>query len=333
MNILIISNYKQGIGGISGQVEYLQKYLTSEGYKADIFSTKGNPLRRIVLFFALLRKAKHYDALHIHGCSEWGFLPVVYGIVAGKLHHKRTIVTYHGGDAGTYFAKHERFVRRWLNRADKVVVLSGFLKAVFDEHRIPCVVIPNIIELGQTDFRTRTTIEPHFVSVRHLRDLYNIPCILRAFKRVQKVVPQATLDILGQGDLRESLEQWVREKGLQHVTFVGQVPNEKIYDYLNKNDILLSAPRIDNMPVSVIEAFNAGLLVISSRVGGVPYMVDEGRTGLLFPYDDDEAMANHMLWAVEHPAEALAMTQAAKVEVDKYQWRQVKTQLLTLYNV
>ena len=131
--ILYISNYKKGLGGINAQVDLLHACVINEGYIADIFSTKGNPFKRIGQFFQLLSAVRRYDVLHIHGCSDWGMLPVVYGVIAGKIWRKRIIVTYHGGGAGDYFERHGAFASRWLRRADKVIVLSGYLKKVFDK--------------------------------------------------------------------------------------------------------------------------------------------------------------------------------------------------------
>ena len=118
--ILFVANYKQGVGGISGQVDVLHAKLPLEGgIEAEVFSTKGSMAKRLLLFFALLLKAGKYDVLHVHGCSYRGFLPVVYGIVAGKLWRKRIVVTYHGGEAKDFFSKHPKWVRFWLMKADE----------------------------------------------------------------------------------------------------------------------------------------------------------------------------------------------------------------------
>lgn len=331
MKILLISNYKRGVGGINAQVDLLQQFINQEdGWHADIFSTKGNPIRRCIAFFKLLCKARRYDILHIHACSYWGMVPAVFGIIAGKIWRKRTIITYHGGEAKEYFAKNAAFVRRWLGRADEVIVLSGFLKEIFDQHQIPCVVIPNIVVLRPQTERT-TTIAPKFISIRHLEPLYNIPCVLQAYEQVLKQYPEATLDILGQGSMRAALEAYVQEHKLTGVTFVGQVPNDKIYDYFANASIMLSAPKIDNMPVSILEAMNAGLLVISSRVGGVPYMIEDGKTGLLFESENCNDLADKMTWALEHTEEANNMILAAQKEVQKYSWENVKEELFNVY--
>lgn len=339
--ILYISNYRKGLGGINAQVDLLNSCVQSEGYTTSIFSTKGNVAERLWMLIRLMFVARNFDVVHIHGCSDWGMLPVVYGVIAGKIWKKRLIVTYHGGGAGDYFKRHGAFAQRWLRRADKVIVLSGFLKKVFDEYDIPCVVIPNIVTLRNDIYQPKHSIAPKFISIRHLTELYRIDVVIHAYEKVLAHYPEATLDILGQGDQREKLEQYVQKHHLVGVRFVGQVPNEQIYDYLRANDIMLSAPKIDNMPVSLLEAMNAGLLVISSNVGGVPYMIEHGRTGLLFDCNQESGVRNQdsevreleeqMLWALEHQEESVRMIEAAHEEVKKYSWTEVKKQLLTLY--
>ena len=330
MKLLLISNYQRGVGGINAQVDLLQSYLQQERFQVDIFSTKGNPLRRLWQVLRLLCSAKQYDVLHIHACSYWGMLPAVAGVLAGKLWRKRIIITYHGGEADTFLAKNVSWVRRWLKRANKVIVLSGFLKEVFERYAIPCIVIPNIVVLQPQQTRTND-VAPRFISIRHLEPLYNIPCILRAYEQILKVYPNATLDILGQGTMRGQLEQYVADHQLTGVRFIGQVPNQQIYDYLAQADIMLSAPKIDNMPVSLLEAMNAGLLVISSRVGGVPYMIEHGKTGLLFESDNADNLAQQMLWALEHPTDVRQIIAQAQNDVQKYAWTNIQQQLIKVY--
>lgn len=333
MRILLICNYKPGVGGISGQVEILQRKLRDEGHTADIFSTKGTVLWRLGLIRRLYKRLKAYDILHIHCCSGWGFLPAVVGIAAGRRLKKRIVLTYHGGGGERFFDRHPRLVHHYLMRTDRNIVLSGFLAQVFDQHRIPYTVIPNIIELDGTHYRERTSLKPDFICVRAHEPLYNIPCILRAFQRVQERLPEATLALVGHGSQHEALTQEVNGMGLRNVTFTGRVDNSEIYRQLDRADIMLSAPKVDNMPVSLLEAMNAGLLVISSRVGGVPYMIEDGKTGLLFDSDNADQLAERMLWATEHPAECLAIVRQAQQEVDHYQWINIKEKLYIAYGI
>lgn len=333
MKVLLISNYKPRTGGISGQVEILQRKLLEEGITTDIFNTKGTIPYRLSLIQKLRKVGKCYDVFHIHCCSGWGFLPAVIGIRAGRLLHKRIVLTYHGGGGEKFFAKHTHLVRHYLTKTDANIVLSGFLGKVFDKYDIPYSIIPNIIELDGAHFRKRNPIQPHFICIRTLDPLYNHFCILKAFQLVKQQLPNATLTLVGGGTIRTELEQFVKEQNIQDVTFSGRVDNSKIYEYLDKSDIMLSTPFVDNMPVSLLEGFNAGLLVISSDVGGVPYMITHGRNGLLIDSDNRQQLAEQMLYAIEHQQESQDMIHQAFQEVKSYTWTNVRPQILRLYSI
>ena len=206
---------------------------------------------------------------------------------------KRIVLTYHGGGGEKFFDKHPKLVRHFLTRTNANIVLSGFLAKVFEQHHIPFVTIPNIIELDDTLFHLREQLKPNYICTRAHEPLYNIPCILHAFQKVQAEHPEATLTLVGGGSEHDNLIKMSEELGLQNITFTGKVDNKEIYKYLAQADILLSSPTIDNMPVSLLEAMNAGLLVISSKVGGVTYMIQNNNTGLLFLAKKDYALAKY----------------------------------------
>ena len=330
--VLIIANYQPSVGGISVQIDLLHKYLNSEyGYIADIFSLKGSIVKRIFLILKLLITAKKYDVLHIHACSDRGFLPAIVGAYVGKICRKKIILTYHGGGADAFFARKINLVRNTLCKFDSVIVLSGYLKNIFDTYNLPCIVIPNIAEFDANLYKAKTNIEPKYISVRHLRELYNVKCILKAFEIVKKEIPFATLTILGDGDQKEMLQHWVNEHNLKDVIFVGAVPHNKMNEYLLQNDIFLSAPKTDNMPMSILEAYNAGLLVISSNVGGVPYILEDNKAGLLFESDNAEELASKMIQAVQNEQYTIEMIKNAYQSLDMYKWENIKEKLLEIY--
>lgn len=333
MRILLICNYKPGVGGISGQVELLQRYLREEGHIADIFSSKGSFLWHLGLFYHLWKVARNYDVLHIHCCSGWGFLPAVAGVSIGRKMGKHLVLTYHGGGGEQFFNKYPRLVRHYLLRTDTNIVLSGFLAKVFEKHHLPYTIIPNIIELDDLQFRFREIILPRFICTRAHEPLYNIPCILKAFQTVQAELPEATLTLVGNGSEHEKLIQLSKKMNLRNITFTGRVDNNEIYRQLNKADIFLSSPTVDNMPVSLLEAMHAGLLVISSNVGGVPYMINDCKTGYLFPSDDSNALAELMIKAVRQPTESISLIHNAHQAVNVYRWENIRQQLYTAYGI
>ena len=331
MKVLLIANYKSSIGGISGQVELLYKKLLKEGVTARIFSMKYNSFVRLFLPLRLIFVGYRYDVFHIHACSHWGFLPAIAGIMIGRLLNRRIILTYHGGEADVFFKRHPVLVNYFLRKTDVNIVLSGFIASIFEKNRIPYRIVSNILELDNKYFRERTAVRPCFISIRTLSPTYNIGCIIKAFEIVQKQIPTSELYIVGDGCSRKELEFMVEQKGIKNICFCGHVDNCEIYSYLNKADIFISSPVIDNQPMSVLEAFNAGLLVISSNVGGVPYMIENGRTGLLFESDNFIELSGKMLWAVNNQERVLKMTREAYKSLSYYSWENIKSNLLLFY--
>lgn len=329
--ILLITNYKPGTG-ISVQVKLLQDKLRSEDFIADIFTTKGSLLFRILVLFKLLYKTRYYDIFHIHGCSQRGFFPIVIGVIAGKITCKKTIVTYHGGGAEQFFAKHRKLVRYFLLRSDYNIVLSKFLGNIFDKYSLPYIIIPNIVELTSDHFRKREEIAPKFISVRSLSSIYNIDLIIKAFSFVQKEIPEASLIILGDGPCRTEIEKLIKELALNNVSLKGKVDNTDIYSYLDKSDVFISASSYDNQPVSILEAFNAGIAVIASNVGGVPYIVEDNVTGYLFEDRNYNELALKMLQSIKNQEQTKIMIDCAAIEIKKYGWENIKTNLINLYN-
>ncbi len=332
MHILFIANYVEDVGGISVQVRLLKKKLDGDGHECRIVSTKGSVWKRLKAVLWILFNGRKFDVFHIHACSDKGFFPAIVGITTGRLLHRRTVLTYHGGGAEGFFKTRTKLIQRYLTRTDVNIVLSGFIGRIFDQFDLPYTIIPNVIVLDHAHFRKRTTFKPEFISIRSLTATYNVGCTLRAFKAVLQKYPESRLVILGDGDLRMSLESLAVELGIsEHVGFKGQVSNADIYDYLDKTDIMVSSSRFDNMPVSILEGFNAGLLVIASNVGGVPYMIHNGENGLLFENDNDSELARKMVYALEHPVEASAMTEAAYNSLAQYSWENCREKLLHAY--
>ncbi len=333
MKVLLIANYRRGVGGISGQVEVLQRKLREIGHDADIFNTKASIWKRLGMLPKLHRKANDYDVLHVHCCSNWGFLPAVLGIKVGNRLGKRVVLTYHGGGGESFFDKHPRLIHHYLTRTNANIVLSGFLARVFEKHGLPYTVIPNIVEMDASRFRERHPIQPRFICIRAHEELYNIPCIFRAFQRVQKQIPEASLTLVGSGSLHDDLMKQAEQMNLRNISFAGQVDNSEISYYLDQADIMISAPKVDNMPVSLIEAMNSGLLVISSNVGGVPYMIENGVNGLLFVSDNDLELSEKMLDAINDQSASRNMILQAQKDIDKYRWDNIKEKLFEVYGI
>ena len=140
------------------------------------------------------------------------------------------------------------------------------------------------------------------------------------------------MTIAGYGSLETALRKQVSDEGLSGVTFVGRVEPVDIAALYDQADIFLNSSVVDNQPVSILEAFAAGLPVISTPTGDIAFMIRDKETGMLVPPDRPEALAGAVFWLLAHQPEAVHMAEAAKREVEKYTWRNVRTDWRQLFS-
>jgi glycosyltransferase involved in cell wall biosynthesis len=173
--------------------------------------------------------------------------------------------------------------------------------------------VPNIIDLDQFPFHARIPLKPRLLCPRNLEPIYNVSCVIRAFPRVKAAWPGAVMAIAGDGSERPKLEALCKDLGVAgSVRFLGQVPHSHMPGIYRDYDILVNSSDVDNVPGVILEAFAAGLPVVSSNTGGIPYLVKPGQTGLLFPRNDDRALAEAVLGLLDDPSLVERITTAAR---------------------
>lgn len=280
----------------------------------------------------LFRELRRADLVHVFSASYWSFLLApLPAVTVGRLLGKRILLNYHSGEAPDHLAR-SWLARRTLRRhVDVNVVPSAFLRDVLASFGIRAAVVPNTIDLRTFDYRLRDPLRPRLLSTRNFEPHYNVACVLRAFARVQARYPDASLVLVGSGSQDAALRSLASKLALRHVTFAGSVPPSVIARSYADADIYVQAPAIDNMPLSVLEAFASGLPVVSTGVGGVPGILTSGVHGLLVPPDDDAALARQVMHLLEHPDDARRMAAAARESCRVYAWPAVREGWLDAY--
>jgi glycosyltransferase involved in cell wall biosynthesis len=280
----------------------------------------------------LLRELRRADVVHAFSASYSSFLlSPLPAIIVARLLGKPVILNYHSGEAEDHLRRSaiaRRVMRHWV---DLNVVPSPFLRDVLAAFDIEAQVVANTIDLRQFTYRRRAPLRPRLICTRNFEPLYNVSCVLRTFARVQARHPDATLTLVGSGSQEAALRAEAARLRLDHVTFAGRVAPSEIPRYYAEADIYVQAPSLDNMPLSVLEAFASGLPVVSTRVGGVPSILREGLDGLLARDDDDTAIASQVLKLLDDPASARQMAAAAHATLSAYEWGVVREGWLRAY--
>lgn len=322
--VLIVGDYKESLGGVSIQMHYLNSFFSeSDTIQTEIFSTLSNILLKPIVFIRLLAKARGCDIINSHGCSYSGFITVMMCHIVARLLGKRLIITYHGGGAKDFFDKYP-LCKYFLKVNQPLIVPSGFLEAVFAEYGLKSKIIPNAIDLKNFSFKERKNITPKIVSTRNLEDVYNIKAAIDAHVLVQKKYPDAKYTIAGTGPRRKALESYVRQHAIPNVVFAGRVNNADMPGLLAEHDIFINTSLKDNLPVSIVEAFACGLPVVSTNVGGIPFIVNDKKNGLLVEPNNPQDMAAKIIWLLENQKAAMAMLQNARESLSEYDSVSVK---------
>jgi glycosyltransferase involved in cell wall biosynthesis len=351
--VCIVSPFPPPFGGMAIQAEKIALHLLCEGFhdKLAVIRVKTNAdlpenlrwaakipgfrtLINMILFLYQLHNALlKSDAVYFHTAFFNFFFWITYpAMILIRLHGKKVILSARGGGARLFFQKYRPIVKPILSKADIIATPSGFLKEAFEDVLgIDAIVIPTLTDLHQFQFHHRDSFRPLLLSVRNFEEIYDIACIIRAFEIVRNRYPQARLGIAGSGSLKSELESLVSSLNLNSsVTFYGQVSHKEIQELYSKYDIAVNASRVDNLPGTILEAYASGLPVVSTNAGGIPYIVEDGVTGLLVNIGDYEAMAQKVIQVIEEPELGKTLAKNAAQYCKIYDWNHVKTILMPL---
>lgn len=335
--ICLVSPFPPPMGGMAIQAVKLAALLEGAGYRVLTVRTNADfpaplafirnipGLRTLVnslLFLVHLHgAARQTDVVYfLTGFFNFFFWITYPALLLCKLAGIPVILSARGGAAADFFARYKPLVAPVLRRVERITTPSGFLQQAFvDAFAITPTIVPNIADFDQFHFRLRETLAPKLIVTRSLEEIYNVGCVIRAFARVKARFPEATLAVVGDGGERRRLEELTRELGLASAaTFHGRVDHAGIQALYDENDISVNASNVDNLPGTILEAFACGLPVVSTRAGGIPYMVEDGVTGLLVDLDDDEALAARVLDLLETPDLAQRLIANGRKGCEKY---------------
>lgn len=339
-------------GGMANQTLQLAKLLRAEGATVELIQINSpyrpafiGRIKGLRAVFRLLpyllelwRSAARVDVYHLMANSGWSWhLFAAPAIWIASLRGKPIVVNYRGGEADAFFNKAWAWVKPSLDRADEIIVPSGFLEHVFGKRGCATRIVPNVVDLSRFSMEQNiaaglTADFPRILVARNLEPIYDNATALRALQLVREKLPTAQLVIAGSGPERQALENLATELGLaEAVTFTGRVDNENMANLYYSANVMLNPSLADNMPNSVLEALASGVPVVSTNVGGVPYLVEDGKTALLVPPQDASAMADAIITVLADPEKARQMREAGVESVRQYTWPKVRAHLLESY--
>ena len=337
-------------GGMANQTRQLVELLRSE--KATVCLVQTNApyrpawagripivralFRLLPYITALWRMTSRMDVMHVMANSGWSWhLFAAPAIWIGRLRRVPVVVNYRGGEAADFLSRSARLVRLSMSRTALLIVPSGFLERVFEAHHIRATVVPNIVDLER--FRPGIATwhggELRLLVARNLEPLYDNETALRALALVLERYPYAHLTVAGTGPDEVRLRALAQELGVaDSVRFTGRLDRDAMADLYRESEVCLNPSLADNMPNSLLEALASGVPVVSSNVGGIPYITQHEVTALLIPPREPAAMAAAVCRLVEDPPLRHRLVEAGLRDVQRYTWKRVAPLLASVYH-
>lgn len=324
----------QNAGYVTTQGQITSELFMSEGYEVVCTSGKINRISRLLeIASVLIKKRHHFDIVLLEVYSGLGFILADVASLLCKMLKLPLIMVLHGGGLPEFIQRNPRWTKRVLKRANSLAAPSPFLAHKVENFGLRATVIPNVIELDRYPFKERSKLSPRLVWMRSFHPIYNPEMAVMVLAELQKTVPTATLTMAGvDKGLEPEIKKLVVEMNLSAaVDFPGFLDAKNKAKIFAESDIYLNTNRIDNMPVSIVEARAFGLPVVSTEVGGLPFLVSDGEDGLLVENENSRQMADAIKVLLRDANLAKKISRAGRISAERSAWPVVREQWKILF--
>ncbi len=330
--VMFVGSFLSRTRGGNPQVgEILAAGLTAAGWPVITTSEQPRRLARLLdMLGTVWRHRRDFAVAHVEVYSGRAFLWAEAVCWLLRRLDKPYMLALHGGDLPLLARRQPLRVRRLLATTPVVTAPSSFLR----ERLIACKsnirILRNALDLETYPFRLRVAPRPRLVWLRALHEIYNPVLAVRVLADLVRDHPEAELLMVGpaKDDSALAVQEVALELGVaDRLTLAGGVPKPDVPHWLDRGDIFLNTTNIDNSPVSVVEAMACGLCVVSTDVGGLPYLLRDGKSALLVPPDESPAMAAAVRRILGNPSLAAHLSQQARVQAEAFDWPVIYKQL------
>jgi len=329
--ILYIGNKLEKWGRTPTAVDTIPDLLKTEGLEIVSISSFQNKFLRL-LEMCLYCLFGNYQKVLIDTYSTQNFIfSKLCGSIA-RFRGKDYYFILHGGNLSNRISSSGNYVTNLFRTATKLVAPSKYLNQQFDQLGYENLIcIPNAIPLQNYTFQNHIQTTPKLLWIRSFQQLYNPKLAIQVLENLSVQYPDSELCMVGpdkDGSLEE-LKKYVKENNLK-VSFPGKLSKPDLISLSEDYCIFLNTSNVDNTPVSVMEAMSLGLPVVSTNVGGMPYLIKNEQTGLLVSPEDPKAMTAACIKLIYQPEFSAQLAKNARIEVENFDWERVKHQWLDL---
>ncbi len=236
-----------------------------------------------------------------------------------------------GGNLPSRIKRSRRLSNLIFNNSYKNVAPSNYLKSEFKKQGYKTLFIPNILEIENYNFKERNKIQPNLLWVRAFKKLYNPTLAVKVLNLLKKEFPKAKLCMIGphtDSSFNESKNLAKKLNLLNSIEFTGVLPKKEWHKKSIEFDIFINTTNFDNTPVSVMEAMALGLPIVSTNVGGMPFLIDNKKDGFLVEKENEKQMSSAIINLINNNDLSIALN--ARKKAESFSWAVVRTKWLEI---
>lgn len=325
--VLVVGNFLSAFGLPRGICEEFAERLAGSGWQVETTSHRVSRPRRLVdMVSTAWRRRFDYDVAQVDVYSGNAFLWAELVCATLSKAGKPYVLTLHGGNLPRFARRWPRRVRRLLRSASCVTSPSPYLATQLGAFR-EILVLPNPLSLESYPFRLRREPRPRLVWLRAFHRIYDPTLAVKVVERLAPEFPDVHLTMIGadkaDGSLEAARTAAVAAGVASRISFCGPVPKREVASLLAASDLFLNTSRVDNAPMSVLEAMACGLPVVSTDAGGVPDLVRNGEDALLVPVGDPDAMADAVRRILTSPDLAEGLSRRGRATAECLDWSHI----------
>lgn len=322
---LFVGNFLSRVTGGRQVCEDLAVRLPDVDWRVLCASSRPSRLARLIdMAWTAWRNRSSYTVAHVDVFSGRAFVwaEIVCWILrrAGKPY----ALTLHGGNLPEFARRYPRRVVRLLQSAAAVTAPSHYLREQIRRYCDGILLLPNPIDVASYRFVLRKRPQPHLMWLRAFDTIYNPQLAVEVLALLVQQFPDVRLTMIGPDKGSGSLDATRRkatELGMtDYISLPGGIQKHDVPAAMHQGDIFLNTTNIDNAPVSVLEAMACGLCVVSTNVGGVPYLLQHEHDALLVLPDDPRAMSTAVTRLLTEPGLAERLSHNARRTAEQFDW-------------
>jgi glycosyltransferase involved in cell wall biosynthesis len=323
--VLLVGNFHSRVNGDHPMCEDLWRELQKRGWDVIATSTKVRRGSKLIdMVRTVYRRKNDYSVAVVDVYSGWAFTWAEAVALALRSLRKPYVLVLRGGNLPTFAKRWPRRAKALLSSANAVLTPSTFLQSQMSPYCANLQLQPNPLKLSSYPFHERKEANPSLLWLRAFHKMYNPSLAPRVVALLQSAYPEVRLIMVGRdkgdGSLQETLKMATALGVSDRITITGPVSKSEVPQWLNQGDIFLNTTNIDNTPVSVLEAMACGLCVVSTNVGGLPYLVEDGNEALLVDPNSAEAMANAVRRVLSDSQLASRLSSEGRRKVVSFDW-------------